>query len=196
MTAEDEAPTGYRAAFESLLRRIQRHLARIPPAALPIRMFIAGGAALHIHTGSRVTMDVDATFSRRVLFADDLSVSWRDATGRARALYLDRNYNDTLGLIHEDAYDDAVPLDIEGVDPSILEAYVLTPLDLAVSKISRFSEQDRGDIETLARAGLIEAGALRKRAVEAVGGSVGDLRAVKLSIELACAIVERVTRAP
>jgi hypothetical protein len=156
-------------------------------------MYIAGGAALHIHTGSRVTMDVDASFSRRVLFADDLSVSWRDADGRARALYLDRNYNDTLGLMHEDAYGDATPLAIAGVDPSILEVCVLSPLDLAVSKIARFSEQDRGDIETLARAGLIDAAALRARATEAVGGYVEDLRAVTLSIELACRIVQDAT---
>lgn len=183
--------TGYRGAFETLLQRVQQHLGGIPAAALPIRMFIAGGAALHVHTGARVTMDVDATFSRRVLFADDLSVAWRDADGRARALYLDRNYNDTLGLMHEDAYDDAVPIVVEGVDPSVLQVYVLSPLDLAVSKIARFSEQDRGDIETLARAGLIDAAALRARATEAIGGYVGDLRAVSLSIELACRMVQQ-----
>ena len=187
--------TGYRGAFETLLQRVQQHLVGIPAAALPIRMFIAGGAALHVHTGARVTMDVDATFSRRVLFADDLSVAWRDADGRARALYLDRNYNDTLGLMHEDAYDDAVPIVVEGVDPSVLQVYVLSPLDLAVSKIARFSEQDRGDIETLARAGLIDAAALRARATEAIGGYVGDLRAVTLSIELACRIVQQVSPA-
>ena len=191
MTEEGGASDDYHAAFESLLRRVQQRLAEIPASALPIRMYIAGGAALHIHTGSRVTMDVDATFSRRVLFADDLSVSWRDDDGRARALYLDRNYNDTLGLMHEDAYDDAVPIVVEGVDPSVLQVYVLSPLDLAVSKIARFSEQDRGDIETLARSGLIDAAALRTRATEAIGGYVGDLRAVKLSIELACGIVQQ-----
>ncbi len=192
MTAGENTPTGYRAAFESLLRRVQQHLAEIPAAALPIRMYIAGGAALHIHTGSRVTMDVDAAFSRRVLFADDLSVSWRDEAGRARALYLDRNYNDTLGLMHEDAYDDATPVGVAGVDPAILEVYVLSPLDLAVSKIARFSEQDRNDIETLARVGLIDAAALHARATEAIGGYVGDLRAVARSMELACNIVEQV----
>ncbi|NBU26611.1 MAG: hypothetical protein EBS39_13570 [Gammaproteobacteria bacterium] len=128
-----------------------------------------------------------------MLFADDLSVAWRDADGRARAVYLDRNYNDTLGLMHEDAYDDATPVEVAGVDPSILQVYVLSPLDLAVSKIARFSAQDRGDIETLARAGLIDAAALHARATEAVGGYVGDLRAVARSIELACKIVEQVS---
>lgn len=193
MTAEGGSSDDYRAAFESLLRRVQQRLAGIPAPALPIRMYIAGGAALHIHTGARVTMDVDATFSRRVLFADDMSVAWRDADGRARALYLDRNYNDTLGLMHEDAYDDAMPVGITGVDPSILQVCVLSPLDLAVSKIARFSEQDRDDIETLARSGLIDAAALRTRATEAVGGYVGDMRAVTLSIELACRIVQDAT---
>lgn len=193
MTAGENTPTGYRAAFESLLRRVQQHLAEIPAAALPIRMYIAGGAALHIHTGSRVTMDVDAAFSRRVLFADDLSVSWRDEAGRARALYLDRNYNDTLGLMHEDAHDDAMRIEVPGVDPSILEVYILSPLDLAVSKIARFSEQDRNDIETLARAGLIDDAALRRRATEAMDGYVGDLRSVALSIELACKMVARLS---
>jgi len=189
MIEEGRASDGYRAAFESLLRRVQQHLAEIPAEALPIRMYIAGGAALHLYTGSRVTMDVDAIFSRRVLFADDLSVSWRDTDGRARALYLDRNYNDTLGLMHEEAYDDALPVAIAGIDPSILQIYALSPLDLAVSKIARFSEQDRGDIETLARAGLIDTEAFRTRATEAVAGYVGDLRGVTLSIELVCKLV-------
>jgi hypothetical protein len=189
MIEEGQASDGYRAAFESLLRRVQQHLAEIPAEALPIRMYIAGGAALHLYTGSRVTMDVDAIFSRRVLFADDLSVSWRDTDGRARALYLDRNYNDTLGLMHEEAYDDALPVAIAGIDPSILQIYALSPLDLAVSKIARFSEQDRGDIETLARAGLIDTEAFRMRATEAVAGYVGDLRGVTLSIELVCKLV-------
>jgi hypothetical protein len=130
-----------------------------------------------------------------VLFADDLSVAWRDADGRARAVYLDRNYNDTLGLMHEDAHDDAIPVEVAGIDPAVLQVYALAPLDLAVSKISRFSEQDRSDIETLARAGLIDAATMRARATEAVGGYVGDLRAVARSIELACKIVEQVSSA-
>jgi hypothetical protein len=192
MTAKT-GPDGYRSAFEALLQRVQRQLASVPAAALPIRMVIAGGAALHLHTGSRVTMDVDASFSRRVLFADDLSVAWRDEAGRARALYLDRNYNDTLGLMHEDAHDDAMRIEVPGVDPSILEVYILSPLDLAVSKIARFSEQDRNDIEALARAGLIDAAALRRRATEAMGGYVGDLRSVAFSIELACKMVARLS---
>jgi hypothetical protein len=66
--------------------------------------------------------------------------------------------------MHERARDDAVALTLPGVDPAVLEVRVLTATDLAVSKIGRFSEQDRADIAALARAGRIKADALRRRA--------------------------------
>ncbi|OGA00483.1 MAG: hypothetical protein A2Z64_15175 [Betaproteobacteria bacterium RIFCSPLOWO2_02_67_12] len=153
-------------------------------------MYVAGGAALHLMTGTRVSEDIDAVFSRRILLNDDIQVSYRDADGRARLLYLDRNYNDTLGLLHEDAYEDSRPVTIPGVDPRTIEVRALAPVDLAVTKLARFSEQDRADIELMAKAGLIESASLRKRANEALGGYVGDLDSVRTSIEIACRLVE------
>ena len=94
----------YQEAFNEVLRRVQDQVKGSTPDTLPIRMYIAGGAALHLLTGERVTEDIDATFSRRVLLDDAIEVSYRDPDGRARLMYLDRNYNDTLGLLHEDAY--------------------------------------------------------------------------------------------
>lgn len=182
--------TAYRAAFDALVAKVQQHLTAVSRAALPVRMFVAGGAALHLLTGERATEDVDATFSRRVLIADEIAVSYRDPDGRARLLYLDRNYNDTLGLLHEDAYDDSRPVDVPGVDRDVLEVRVLSPLDLAVSKLGRFGEQDRADIELLARRGLIDAASLRARAEDALVGYVGDMAPVRTSIEVACRLVE------
>ena len=69
---------------------------------------------------------------------------------------------------------------------------MLAPIDLAVSKIARFGEQDRSDLSTLAKLGLVTATALRKRADEALGGYVGDLNRVRLSIDLACKLVDAV----
>jgi len=162
--------------------------------ALPVRMYVAGGAALYLLTGLRPSEDIDATFSRRLILGEDLEVAYRDADGRARILYLDRNYNDTLGLMHEDAYEDSAAVTIPGVDPALVEVRVLTPLDLAVTKIARFSEQDRTDLEVLARTGRIDAKSLRRRAEEALGAYVGDLASARTSIELACRIVEEAAR--
>lgn len=158
-------------------------------------MYVAGGAALHFYTGARISEDIDAVFSRRVALPDDLEVSYRDADGRARLLYFDRQYNDTFGLLHESAHDDSVPLSLEGIDPQILNVRLLAPIDLAVSKIARFSDQDREDIAALARAGLVKPADLRKRGEEALGGYVGDVGRVRNSIEIACRIAQDAARA-
>ena len=180
----------YLEAFAEIVGRVAAKLAKSPAASLPVRMYIAGGAALYLLTGVRVSEDIDATFSRRVVFGEDIEVSYRDTDGGARLLYLDRNYNDTLGLLHQDAYADSLPVRIPGIDASRVETRILSPLDLAVMKFARFSEQDRADIELLAREELIDARSLRRRAEEALQDYVGALDAVRTSIALACRIVE------
>jgi hypothetical protein len=184
----------YQRAFNEVLARVQEQLKASQPGVFPIRMYIAGGAALHVLTGERVTADIDATFSKRVLFSEDIEVSYRDPDGRARLMYLDRNYNDTLGLLHEKAYDDSKPIDIPGIDRSLMEVRVLSPVDLAVSKLARFTDQDRQDIELLAKKGLIDSAAVRKRAEEALRGYVGNVTSVRTSIDIACRLIDSLLR--
>lgn len=189
MPAESRARPEYAEAFREIARRIAESIKGVPKGALPVRMFVAGGAALHFHTGDRVTQDIDASFSRRIALPDRLDVSYRDADGAARLLYFDRQYSDTLALLHEDAYEDAVSLVLPGIDPKTLDVRLLTPMDLAVSKLGRLTSIDRDDIASLARHGLVRAGPLRRRAREAVGGYVGDTTRLLGNIETACRIV-------
>jgi hypothetical protein len=189
MRRESPARLEYVGAFVEIASRITASLEGLPNKILPIRMYVAGGAALHFYTGERVTQDVDATFSRRIALPEKLDVSYRDSDGAARLLYFDRQYNDTLALIHEDAYEDAEPLRLAGLQPKVLDVRLLTPTDLAVSKIGRFAGQDREDIAALARRGLVHADSLRKRAEEAISGFVGDTVRVRGNIESACRIV-------
>jgi hypothetical protein len=179
----------YVAAFRELAARIAASLNDVPSRALPIRMYVAGGAALHFHTGERVSVDVDAVFSRRIALPDGLEVAYRDEDGSARLLYFDRQYNDTLGLMHEDAQDDSIPLTLEGIDSRVLDVRILTPVDLAVSKLGRFSEQDRADIAALARRGLVSATNLEERAMEALAIYVGDTQRLRGNIASAVEIV-------
>jgi hypothetical protein len=184
------SPDDYQRAFNEILARVQRQLEGSQPDVFPIRMYVAGGAALHLHTGERVTEDIDAAFSKKVLLGDDIEVSYRDPDGRARLMYLDRNYNDALGLLHEDAYEDSQPVDVPGVDPRLIEVRILSPVDLAVSKLARFTDQDREDIALLARKGLIDASSVRARAVEALRAYVGNVAPVRASIEIACKMID------
>ena len=175
----------YVAAFGELAARIAASLQDVAPSILPIQMYVAGGAALHFHTGVRVSVDVDAVFSHRIALPAHLDVAYRDEDGAARLLYFDRQYNDALGLMHEDAYSDSLPLTLPGVDPRVLDVRILSPLDLAVSKLGRYSEQDRADIAALASRGLINFSSLEARATEALGGYVGDTTRLRGNIRSA-----------
>ena len=194
MRPDAKARPEYAEAFRRLVLKIADALSDTPAAVLPIRMFVAGGAAMHFYTGERVSRDIDAVFSHRFALPDALDVSYTDADGAARVLYFDRQYNDTLALMHEDAQQDSVPISFEDVDARILDIRLLSPLDLAVSKISRFSEVDRTDIASLARHHQLSARALQRRATEALAGFIGDLNRVKNSIDFACKIVDDVAQ--
>ena len=180
----------YVAAFTELVQRIALPLGVLPRQSLPIQMYVAGGAAVYLYTGERVSNDIDAVFSKRIALPSDLEVTYQDPDGAPRLLYFDRQYNDTFALLHEDAHDDSVPLRLTGIDASILDVRLLSALDLAVSKISRFSSQDRDDITALAKQGLIKSAALRRRAEQAMQNYVGNLDTVKGAIDLACRIVD------
>jgi hypothetical protein len=182
----------YLAAFSELVQRIAEPLRELPKRSLPIKMYVAGGAAMHFYTGERISNDIDAIFSKRIALPSDLEVTYQDPDGAARLLYFDRQYNDTFALMHENAHDDSVPLTLKDIDASILDVRLLSALDLAVSKISRFSSQDRDDITALAKHGLIKSATLRRRSLEAMKNYVGNLDTLKSTIDFTCRIVDDV----
>src|SRR5258708_39391546 len=100
----------YLAAFTELVQRIAAPLRELPRRNLPIKMYVAGGAAMHFYTGERVSNDVDAVFSKRIALPSHLADAYRDPDGAARLLYFDRQYNDTLAFMHEDGRDQSLPL--------------------------------------------------------------------------------------
>jgi len=179
------------AAFSEIAERIARSLS-LPEGGPPIRMFVAGGVAVHYYTGVRPTRDVDAVFSHRMLLPADLDVNYVDAIGTPRLLYFDRQYNDTFGLLHENANDDSVSICLNGVDTKKLDVRLLSPLDVAVSKLARFEDHDRTDILALAEAGLMTERQLRRRAEEALAAYVGNVAGVRVSLDLACKLIAEI----
>lgn len=186
----DKAAREYAAAFAEIIRRIEADVAEgAKRLKRPIVMYVAGGAAQMFYTGARVTKDIDAEFSHRINFSDDLEIVYRDANGVSSVLYLDRQYNESFGLIHDDAHQDSVPLHIEGINPAVLDVRLFSPLDLAVSKIARYADHDQADIASLAAHGLIDADEVKQRANEAAINYIGNLRSLETSIKLACDLV-------
>ena len=188
--------TNFLDAFKTMVGRIEDSIKASGnrKLALPVRMYVAGGVAAHFYTAQRMTDDVDATFSHRMLLPEDLEISYRDTDGKARLLYFDRQYNDSFGLLHEDAYKDSIPLKLDGIDPKVVDVRLLSPVDLAVSKLARFAEHDQEDIKALAAAGLLNSKDLRKRAEEALRHYIGIPHPIKTSITLACRMVGKSRR--
>lgn len=186
------ADPAYVEAFGTLVRRLVRS-AKVTPKK-PITLYLAGGAAMHFYTGARMTDDVDAVFDRKLLVPSDLAVIYRDAQGKARSVHFDVTYNETFALLHEDAHEDAIQLALGGVEGARI--LVLQPVDLAISKLSRFSEIDRRDILQLAENKLITANDLRRRAEAALPGYVGNPAPVRASIDIACRDIETLGRSP
>ncbi|MBU3595106.1 hypothetical protein ICN10_01675 [Polynucleobacter sp. 86C-FISCH] len=163
----------------------------------PLGVFVAGGVAAHFYTASRSTYDVDAEFSSRILIPQDLAVEVDMGEQGVQTLFFDTNYNSTFALMHEDYLKDSVPLDT-GLE--FIKVNLLAPVDLAVSKISRLSDNDKQDIADLVRSGCTNAIAIEKRANEAVGGYIGNLKEVRQNIDSAVSIARqaepKIYRAP
>lgn len=145
----------------------------------PLVVFLAGGMAVHLYTAKRVTTDIDAEFSGRVVVPADLVVQVELPDGSTEDLYFDSNFSTTLSLVHEDYQHDAVPVDL-GLQHIAVK--VLSPLDLAVSKISRLADPDREDIRDLVLAGLTTADEIEKRATEALHYYIGSTSSLRLNI--------------
>lgn len=164
---------GYVEAVARLFKRIESLLEGVEPAKLPLRVYIAGGAAAYFHAGARTTRDVDATLSLRLHLPTGLEEAYVDRDGNPASVYLDGNYNDTLGPFHESAFRVSTPWKIAGINPALVDVRVLAPMDLAISKLGRFSDLDKEDIVAMAAAGLIDADVFEKRAKEALDYYVG-----------------------
>ncbi|MCE1182284.1 MAG: DUF6036 family nucleotidyltransferase [Rhodocyclales bacterium] len=146
----------------------------------PLKVYLAGGMAVHLYTANRVTTDVDAEFGSRIHLPNDLVVEVTLEDGSPQLIYFDSNYNPGFALLHENYLDDALPVDL-AVEP--LRVYVLSPVDLAVSKIARLAANDREDIAALVRLGLVSADEIEQRAQAALVGYVGGEAMLRLNIQ-------------
>jgi hypothetical protein len=90
-------------AMGTMMDRIDVILCESGYSGEPVRMFLAGGMAVHYHCGTRYTDDVDATFSHRLLLPhEELVISYFREAGEKSSIYLDPTYNDTFALLHPD----------------------------------------------------------------------------------------------
>jgi hypothetical protein len=132
-------------ALANGLRELFKQLEERLSLRRPLKVFLAGGMAVHLYTANRVTTDVDAEFGSRVFIPNDLIVDVALEDGTHESVYFDTNYNSSFALLHEDYLDDAIPLDLGGYVGG--RAMLLLNLRDAVA-LARQAEAERHGLET------------------------------------------------
>jgi len=182
-----------KTALARALNDLLEQLEKVLELKQPLQIYLAGGMAVHLYTGNRVTSDVDAEFGGRIMLPSDLGVVARLEDGTEQLVYFDTNYNSTFALMHEDYQQDSKKVHL-GLGQ--IRVNVLSPVDLAVSKIARLADNDREDIRELVRLGLTTAEEIEERANAALGGFVGGMEMLKANLRDAVALARGASLEP
>lgn len=186
-----------RENLEQALRELLDRIAGQVRADQALDAFLAGGIATYLHlqkaggaaaAAARYSEDVDIHFGRSLLVQDVPVVAYRDRDGNERMLALDGSYTIDIGLRHPECFEDAEFLFAS--NNGRVHLYLLSPLDLAVTKTGRFQDHDRTDIELLARAGLLVTEGFHQRAIEALDYLATDPAMVRINIDEAAELIE------
>ena len=151
-----------------------------------IKAYIFGGCAMHILTNSRGSGDIDVEFSaaphvKSSELKFNVSPIVYTTQGTKLRLLYDQTFTPVLGPLHEDYQEDAIKIATR-MPHSPLLLYVVTPADLAVSKLGRFGERDIEDILTLIKLRKLTIDEFLLRATEAVKYYVGNTSTVGSNI--------------
>jgi len=169
-------------ALISMFRAIEMELTLEGASPGAVQVIVFGGCAVHLYTHHRVSTDVDAeiycantqdTLRLRTLLAEFPEQFFDEQSGRVMELNYDLQYNTSFGPLHEDYWERSLPLEEFPLE-SALHLHVAAPIDIAISKLSRATDQDVDDIMALLRAGFIVTAELRQLALQAIDMYVGN----------------------
>ena len=163
-------------ALISMFRAIEMELTLEGASPGAVQVIVFGGCAVHLYTHHRVSTDVDAeiycantqdTLRLRTLLAEFPEQFFDEQSGRVMELNYDLQYNTSFGPLHEDYWERSLPLEEFPLE-SALHLHVAAPIDIAISKLGRATDQDVDDIMALLRAGFIVTAELRQLALQAI----------------------------
>ncbi len=163
-----------------------------------IDAFLAGGVATYFHLqkaggppakAARYSEDADIHFGRSLILNELPVVAYSESDSRERLLALDGSYSIDIGLRHPDCFDDAELLFTS--DNKRIRLYLLSPLDLAVTKAGRFQDHDRIDMELMAQAGLLDAEKFHQRATQTLDYLATDPTMVRINIDEATELIKQ-----
>lgn len=139
-------------AILQLFGNLAEELAARSVPAGSIHAYLFGGCAVHLHTQSRASSDVDVEFTYPMIHKEDLvlvlhdlpPVDYDDPVEGPSQLSYDPTFNTTLGPLHETYQSRAVCLERTASSP--VTVWLPSAEDIALSKLGRLGEVDVLDI--------------------------------------------------
>lgn len=169
---------------EAIIEMMQEIAKQIPDShkQTPVKAYLTGGGAVHYYCNSRVSDDVDLIMQYTVKIPDDLFVVWMNDEDTLEQVHYDHTYNSTLGLLHEDYEDRAIHMIT--IDEKF-EINLLSPVDLIITKLIRFAQNDEEDIINIIKTEKVTKEELFELATDAINVGVGfQKRAIETNLEL------------
>jgi hypothetical protein len=183
--------------FDNLDFWLAKNYADLPNNSLTVYIF--GGCALHLHTGVRTSNDVDAELKSipqlkpiHTLEKVIQSVDFDDEQGFPRSLDWDGAFQPSIAPI-DPLYEDRATL-IHTTQSGLIFIYLVSAVDIAVSKLGRLESVDRDDIQALYREGLFSKQEFLDTAEEAYKYSSVAMDKLKFNIDLASDLLDEETR--
>jgi hypothetical protein len=176
--------TPLKLAFEDLCKKFEL-FAQLNE---PLMINVAGGMAVHLHNCERITACIDAQFEKKVHVPNDLSVIYKDKSGRPYTLRFNTAYNPDHSLLPRSYIQRCMKIEVGTV---YLQQYVLGVNDLIISKISRFSQVDQDDIGLLASHPDCDLQVISLGIEEALSQIVGSTKQVRQNADRTLQLVER-----
>lgn len=178
--------------FENLDSWLAKNYSELPDQAVSVYLF--GGCAMHLHTNTRTSNDVDAellSISRlKVATLQNAiqSVDFDDENGFPRSLDWDGGFNLSFAPIDPDYVERATL--IHTTKSNLIFVYLVSPVDLAVSKLGRLELVDRQDIQSLYRLGLFSLQDFMDTSSEALKYCCVATNKLEFNISLAVAFLQ------
>lgn len=154
----------------------------------PLYICIAGGMAVHLHTGLRATRNVDAQFYKKIHVPNDLSVSYKDGADQQSILRFNMGYNPNHSLLPTGYAERSIKVD---VGTKYIQPHILCINDLIISKISRFSKVDQEDIELLSMYVDCDLEAIGAGVEVALSQTVGSTKHVRQNADCVLELIRR-----
>ncbi|WP_338584832.1 DUF6036 family nucleotidyltransferase [Pseudomonas sp. MAG733B] len=182
ITPRISTDTALGQALISMFKSVEAELELESAGPGAVKIILFGGCAVHLYTHHRFSTDVDAEIYEanvpeglhlQTMLAEIPEQFVDERSGRLMELNYDLQYNTSFGPIHEDYWERSLPF-TEFPAESPLHLHVAAPVDIAISKLGRATDQDIGDIKALLRAGFILSSEFRRLALQAIDVYVGN----------------------